>query len=108
MNIEQSVINKAARQMAKAIDDELLMTTMGWHKLELSEGTVYGAKYLTVHPNNGWHWNEMMEWMIATFGPSGTPENPGCWTPDQRWYANNAKFWFRNEKDRTMFILRWS
>ena len=105
MNIEQSVINKAARQMAKAIDDELLMTTMGWHTLELSEGTVYGAKYLTVHPNNGWHWNEMMEWMIATFGPTA---HDGVWTPNMRWYANNAKFWFRNEKDLTMFILRWS
>ena len=105
MNIEQSVINKAARQMAKAIDDELLMTTMGWHKLELSEGTVYGAKYLTVHPNNGWHWNEMMEWMVTAFGPTA---HDGVWTPNMRWYANNAKFWFRNKKDLTMFILRWS
>jgi hypothetical protein len=107
MNIEQSVINKAARQMAKAIDDELLMTTMGWHEynLELSEGRIYGARYLTVHPTNGWHWNEMMAWMIETFGPTA---HDGVWTPNMRWYANNAKFWFRNEKDRTMFILRWS
>jgi hypothetical protein len=105
MNIEQIMLNKAAMQMAKAIDDELLMTTMSWHKLELSEGTVYGARYLTVHPGNGWHWNEMMEWMVSTFGPTA---HDGVWTPNMRWYANNAKFWFRNEKDRTMFILRWS
>ncbi len=105
MNTIDDILNKAAQQMAKDIDDEILMTTMGWHKLELSEGRVYGARYLTVHPTNGWHWNEMMEWMVTTFGPTA---HDGVWTPSMRWYANNAKFWFRNEKDRTMFILRWS
>lgn len=107
MNIEQSVINNMARAMAKGIDDEVLMTTMGWHEynLELSEGRVYGARYLTVHPSNSWHWNEMMAWMVETFGPTA---HDGVWTPNMRWYANNAKFWFRNEKDLTMFLLRWS
>jgi hypothetical protein len=107
MNIEQSIINEAARQMAKDIDTEVLMTAMGWHEydLELGEGRVYGARYLTVHPSNGSAWNEMMQWMISTFGPTA---HDGVWTPGMRWYANNAKFWFRNEKDLTMFILRWS
>ena len=105
MDIEQSIINKAAMQMAKDIDDELLMTTMGWHKLELSEGRVHGARYLTVHPSNGAKWNEMMAWMVETFGPTS---HDGVWTSGMRWYANNSKFWFRNEKDLTMFILRWS
>jgi hypothetical protein len=105
MNPIDEILNKAARQMAKDIDDELLMTTMGWHNLELKEGRVYGARYLTVHPSNGWHWNEMMEWMITTFGPTA---HDGVWTPNMRWYANNAKFWFRNEKDLTLFLLRWS
>jgi hypothetical protein len=105
--IEDQILNNLAKQMAKNIDTELLMTTMGWHecKLEISEGTVYGSRYLTVHPENGWHWNEMMDWMVKTFGPTA---HDGVWTPNQRWYANNAKFWFRNEADRTMFILRWS
>ena len=94
--------------MARDIDTEILMTAMAWKSLELSKGTVYGTEYLTVHPSNSSAWNEMMVWMIAQFGPSGTPTNPGCWSPDQRWYANNAKFWFRDEKDLTMFILRWS
>jgi hypothetical protein len=105
MNPIDEILNKAARRMAKDIDDELLMTTMGWHNLELEEGRVYGARYLTVHPSNGWHWNEMMEWMITTFGPTA---HDGVWTPNMRWYANNAKFWFRNEKDLTLFLLRWS
>lgn len=107
MNPIDEILNKAAQQMAKDIDDEVLMITMGWHeyKLELSEGRVYGARYLTVHPTNGWHWNEMMEWMVTTFGPTA---HDGVWTPSMRWYANNAKFWFRHEKDLTLFLLKWS
>ena len=105
MNIEQEMLERAGNAMAKDIDTEVLMSAMGWHKLELSEGRVYGARYLTVHPTNGTRWNEMMAWMVKTFGPSAWN---GVWTPDQRWYANNAKFWFRDEKDLTMFILRWS
>jgi hypothetical protein len=107
MNIEEQIINAAAEQMAKDIDTEVLMTTMGWHehKLELDEGRVYGARYLTVHPSNGSAWNEMMEWMVNTFGPTA---HDGVWTPGMRWYANNAKFWFRNEADQLLFVLRWS
>ena len=107
MNIEDSIINAAAKRMAKDIDDEVLMTVMGWHeyKLELDEGRVYGARYLTVHPSNGSAWNEMMTWMVETFGPTA---HDGVWTPGMRWYANNAKFWFRNQKDRDWFVLRWS
>ena len=51
---------------------------------------------------------KMMAWMIDTFGPSGTKDNPMVWTPDQRWYANNAKFWFRDKKDLEWFMLKWS
>ena len=105
MNLEQEMLERASKAMAKDIDTEVLMNAMGWHKLELSEGCVYGARYLTVHPTNGTRWDDMTEWMVKTFGPSAWN---GVWTPDQRWYANNAKFWFRDEKDLTMFILRWS
>jgi hypothetical protein len=105
MNLQDDLINQAARQLAKDIDTEVLMSAIGWHKLELSEGRVYGARYLTVHPNNGAKWNELMVWMVSTFGASA---EDGVWTPNMRWYANNSKFWFREEKDLTMFILRWS
>ena len=105
MNIEDDIINAAAKQLATDIDTEVLMSAMGWHKLELNEGTVYGARYLTVHPSNSWHWNDMMAWMVETFGPTA---HDGVWTPNMRWYANNAKFWFRNEADQLLFVLRWS
>ncbi len=77
--------------------------------LVLSEGTVYGARYYCVEPVGG-HWLEMEAWCYDVFGSTGniwnetknlTPE------PLQRWYANNRKFWFREEKDRDWFIIRW-
>ena len=77
--------------------------------LILSEGTVYGSRYYTVEPIGG-SWLEIETWCHETFGPTGsiwsetknlTPE------PLQRWYANNRKFWFKAEKDRDWFILRW-
>jgi hypothetical protein len=43
--------------------------------------------------------------MVSTFGPSA---EDGVWTPDQRWYANNSKFWFREEKDLEWFMLKWA
>jgi hypothetical protein len=55
-------------------------------------------------------WNTMMTWCEETFGPTGslwaetkslTPE------PNQRWYANNSRFWFLEEKDLNWFVLRW-
>ena len=99
------IIADLTAQMAKDIDDQILMTGMGWHEFTLSEGRVYGARYLTVHPSNGHAWNEMMAWTVAQFGPTA---HDGVWTPNQRWYANNTKFWFREAKDRDWFVLRWS
>jgi hypothetical protein len=77
-------------------------------ELVLSEGSVYGARYHCVEPIGG-NWREMEDWCISTYGKTTgsiwadktTPE------PGERWYANNRKFWFRNESDRTMFILKW-
>ena len=105
MNLEKELLNRAGRKMARDIDTEILMTAMDWKSLELSKGTVYGTEYLTVHPSNSSAWNEMMVWMIEKFGPSA---DNGVWTPDMRWYANNAKFWFRSEQDLMMFVLKWS
>jgi hypothetical protein len=104
MNIEDTIISNAAKQMAKDIDTEVLMSALDWKPFEFSEGRVYGSRYLTVHPSNSQPWNEMMEWMVETFGPSA---HDGVWTPNMRWYANNAKFWFRDEKDLNWFVMRW-
>ena len=84
------------------------LTSQPVEDLKTSEGTVYGSRYYCVEPVGG-NWREMQEWAVQTYGESGkhiwgekeTPE------PRQRWYMNNRKFWFRDEQDRTMFILKW-
>jgi hypothetical protein len=82
-------------------------------ELELSEGRIFGARYYTAKPIldwwvpgvlNGPNWQNMLEWCVETYGP--TPED-GVWTPSGRWYANNAKFWFREKKDLEWFMLKW-
>ena len=82
--------------------------------LEQNEGRVHGARYYTVAPvfkfgeGHGWynqHWNDMENWCKKTFGD--TPKD-GVWTPSARWYANNARFWFRDQKDLDWFVLRWA
>jgi hypothetical protein len=40
---------------------------------------------------------EAIEWCLEHFGKSGA-----------RWYPYNGKFFFKDEKDMSMFILRWS
>lgn len=83
-------------------------------ELELSEGRIFGARYYTAKPVMSWDiagdwggvetWQKMLEWCVGTYGP--TPED-GVWTPSGRWYANNAKFWFREKKDLEWFMLKW-
>lgn len=99
------IIDDLGEQIARDIDTQVMMSALGWMAFEISEGTVYGQKYLTVHPTSGNRWNDMMEWTVTTFGPTA---KDGVWTPDQRWYANNAKFWFRDKQDLEWFMLRWS
>jgi len=76
--------------------------------LKLDEGTVYGARYYTVQPEGG-NWREMESWCVEMFGDRGEH----IWgeekapTPAQRWYTNNRKFWFRDEQDRMIFVLKW-
>jgi hypothetical protein len=75
-------------------------------ELVLAERLYRTAKFYTVEPIGG-NWLDMETWCIKTFGPSDDvwdfkTVNVG------RWYKNDRKFWFRNERDRTLFILRWS
>ena len=81
----------------------------------LGHGTVYGAQYYTVAPPmGGTPWRDMEAWCQATFGAStgsiwSAWQCQAAWQESsERWYVNNSKFWFRDEADRTWFLLRWS
>ena len=82
----------------------------------LDEGRVFGSRYYLVGPyhikssliwwcSDEHLWDTWTNWLIDNMGP--TPSD-GIWTPNARWYANNGKFYFRNEKDRTLFLLKFS
>lgn len=66
-----------------------------------SKGSVYGKQYLTVEPIGG-DWIAMRAWCKDTFGTDDELEY------NQKWYAYDRKFWFKDSKDRDWFILRWS
>ena len=108
MTLEDEILNDVAKQLANQIDTQVLKG-MGYvfdYYLEHGRGTICGQEYLSVAPMNAEdQWSDMMEWMVNSFGP--TPFD-SIWMPDQRWHVNNAKFWFRDAKDRDWFILRWS
>ena len=113
-NLVKEMLDKFAKDLQKTIDDDIMRTLFGeTYELNISTGTVSGTQYQTAMPiwnpsRHGWHnpeWNEMIEWCVKMFGPTA---KDGVWTPDERWYANNSKFWFRDEVDLLMFVLRWS
>jgi hypothetical protein len=88
--------------------DDIMKAPQKVHDIVLSEGTIYGSRYYTAEPIGG-NWLEMEDWCRETFGPGSR----ALWGekvapyPAQRWYANNRKFWFKREKDRDWFIIRW-
>ena len=108
MTLEEAILEDAAQKISNDIDRQILKG-VGYvfdYYLEHGRGTICGQEYLSVAPMNAeGMWSDMMAWMIKTFGP--TPFD-SIWTPDQRWHVNNAKFWFRDAKDRDWFVLRWS
>lgn len=81
-------------------------------KLDISEGTVFGKQYQIAKPiindaayDHSSTWDNMLYWCIDTFG---TAPQHGVWEADGRWYVNNAKFWFRDQEDFSLFVLKWA
>jgi hypothetical protein len=117
-DLQDQIISDIARQMSDEMDRQILgITRSDNYQLIYDQGTVYGKRYYTVHPviepvwdQNPAIWHDMMAWCIETFGPCRSSiwgEDP-IPEPMERWYANNSKFWFRDQRDRDWFTLRWS
>ena len=78
------------------------------YTIEYEIGDYFGRQYYVAKPrgmlgNRDFDWQDMLEWCIKTFGPS-----EGVWHDGQRWYCNNARFYFQNENDRAWFSMRFS
>ena len=106
--LDQYILDEAGNRLGEHID-RMVLAGAGLvfdFYLEYGTGKVFGQEYLTVAPMNAeGKWSDMMTWMVTTFGPTAKYELRPA---DQRWYVNNAKFWFRDQKDRDWFVLRWS
>jgi hypothetical protein len=111
----QMMVISAGRGVGKSMltqqaIDRLMRDLNSWPvtDLVLSEGRVHGARYYCVEPVGG-NWREMEAWAIQTCGEVSSVWRADKWVeePAQRWYMNDRRFWFRNEADRTMFILKW-
>lgn len=102
---KSQLINQAFQRL---FDD---LHTRPVERLVLSEGTVYGSQYHCVEPVGG-NWLEMEAWVLKTYGEStgsiwAEEKYKHAAQPGERWYGNNRKFWFRDEADRIIFILKW-
>ena len=56
----------------------------------------------TMHGDTRERYDKIHEWVEQTFGAKTEGWN------NPRWSASNRKYWFKNEKDRTLFVFRWS
>lgn len=112
----EMVVMMAGRRTGKSVFQRLWNDIYNANRpiedLVLTEQPVHGAKYYCVEPVGG-SWADMEAWAKQSFGECSEvwdikDSDPFLWPECGRWYMNNRKFWFRNEKDRTMFIMRWS
>jgi hypothetical protein len=75
--------------------------------LKLSEGTVYGSRYYCVEPIGG-SWIDMEVWCLDTYDNCGSAwDKDKAPEPNARWYMNDRRFWFREQADQIMFVMRW-
>ena len=66
------------------------------------ETKLHGARLWGARPDGG-RWFEMETWCTEKFGKPGS-----VWDDDlYRWYMNDRTFYFREERDLTMFVLKW-
>ena len=74
--------------------------------------TVFGIKYHIVPiAMGGRYYAKQIDWCTEVFGETATSywKDPGPtqWKPNERWYANGDYFWFREEKDKMWYLVRW-
>ena len=100
--MSDDMFKKRAMAKAKWVDDVDSFTTV--KSLETGYAGSQPKYPYWVKPYNYSYkeWREMDAWLVNTMGYSD-------WSVEHvRWVGSDRKYWFRDERDRTMFILRWS
>lgn len=71
-----------------------------------AERRLQGSRFYTAEPIGG-NWLEMETWVTEQFGPNSSVWDLPEHLASCRWIANDRRFWFRREEDRTLFLLKW-
>jgi hypothetical protein len=53
-------------------------------------------------------WRESLEWCEQQLGPATAMSYGNAWLKGARWWRLNNLICFRDEKDLTFFLLRWT
>lgn len=70
--------------------------------MKITERRWHGCRYQAVDTGDGWSLQKH-EWCKETFG-----KNSFAWDMEAgRWYVQGHEFWFKDESDMTIFLLRW-
>ena len=93
------------RAMAKArLDDSFAYAFSTVKRLETGYADNQPKWPYWIRPYNydEQEWYDIDKWLLATMGQNN-------WlTENARWVGSNQKYWFRDERDRTLFLLKWS
>lgn len=76
-------------------------------KFQIGEFIWFYGMYYTIESADHGFWESagtILDWTAKTFGPPGDPWN----STTERYFINGGKFFFRDQKDLTMFVLRWA
>jgi len=96
------MFKKRAMSQARWVDD--VDSFIPAKRLEIGYAEIQPKYPYWVKPLNysADEWLDMSDWITETIGESDwSSANARC-------IGSNQKLWFRDERDRTMFILRWS
>ena len=76
--------------------------------VHIEVGVMKINNYFSFENKNTREWIQIIGWCSHYFGPCGTDEEFSI-PIDKRWYVGSSqKFWFRDEKDFIMVVLRWA
>lgn len=84
--------------------------------VNILNNTVFNTEPSPMETGKAKGWLGEYHWVSLAFDPEKTDntENALEWAKEQfgksgaRWFEKNKKFYFKDEKDMSMFILRWS
>lgn len=100
--MSNDMLKKRAMAKAKWVDDIDVFNIKKRLEIGYADNQPKWAYWVKPRLYTGADWLRMDQWMRETMGESN-------WLQENaRWVGSDRKYWFRDERDRTMFILRWS